>query len=246
MLKKLGQCVGEYKKASILAPLFVTCEVILEVIIPILMAYIIDEGVEMSNLPLIWRTGIVLVVLVIFSMGCGMLSGKFAADASAGFAKNLRQRMFHNVQDFSFTNIDKFSTSGLVTRLTTDVTNLQMAYQMIIRIAVRAPAMLIFSLVMAFFVSPGISLIFLAVTPFLATGLLLVIKNAHPIFERVFKIYDKLNNVVQENLRGIRVVKSFVREDFEEEKFKSVSKDIYDNFSRALKARIFSARLKLS
>ncbi len=241
MLKKLGQCVGEYKKASILAPLFVTCEVILEVIIPILMAYIIDEGVELSNLPLIWKTGIVLVVLVILSLTCGALSGKFAADASSGFAKNLRKKMFHNVQDFSFTNIDKFSTSGLVTRLTTDVTNLQMAYQMIIRIAVRAPAMLIFSLVMAFFVSPRISLIFLAVTPFLATGLLLVIKNAHPIFERVFKIYDNLNNVVQENLRGIRVVKSFVREDFEEEKFKAVSKDIYDNFSRAEKILAFNA-----
>jgi ATP-binding cassette subfamily B protein len=149
--------------------------------------------------------------------------------------------MFHNVQDFSFTNIDKFSTSGLVTRLTTDVTNLQMAYQMIIRIAVRAPAMLIFSLVMAFFVSPKISLIFLAVTPFLAAGLLLVIKNAHPIFERVFKIYDNLNNVVQENLRGIRVVKSFVREDFEEKKFKTVSKDIYDNFSKAEKILAFNA-----
>ena len=145
MLKKLASCIGEYKRDSIFAPLFVTCEVILEVIIPVLMAYIIDFGVEKGNMTVVYVTGTILIVLVGLSMLCGALSGKFAASASAGFAKNLRKRMFHSIQNFSFSNIDKFSTSGLVTRLTTDVTNLQHAYQMIIRIAVRCPAMLIFS-----------------------------------------------------------------------------------------------------
>lgn len=241
MLKKLASCIGEYKRDSLFAPLFVTCEVILEVIIPLLMAYIIDQGIEKSNMSVVVRTGIILVILVLFSMACGSLSGKYAASASAGFAKNLRQKMFYRVQDFSFTNIDRFSTSGLVTRLTTDVSNLQNAYQMIIRIAVRSPAMLIFSLLMAFFVNTQISLIFLAVIPFLALGLFTIMTKAHPIFEKVFKIYDNLNNVVQENLRGIRVVKAFVREDCEEQKFKSVSKDIYDNFTKAEKLLSFNA-----
>jgi len=241
MLKKLAACVGEYKKDSFLAPLFVTFEVILEVIIPLLMAYIIDKGIEQGDMYVIAKTGIILIILVIFSLTCGALSGKYAASASAGFAKNLRKKMFYSVQDFSFTNIDHFSTSGLVTRLTTDVSNLQHAYQMIIRIAVRSPAMLIFSLSMAFFINPKVSLIFLMVTPFLALGLFLIMSKAHPIFEKVFKIYDKLNNVVQENLRGIRVVKAFVREDFEEKKFKDVSKDIYDNFSHAEKLLAFNA-----
>lgn len=233
MLKKLLSCVGEYKKASIFAPLFVTFEVILEVIIPLLMAYIIDYGIKKSNTALTVQTSIIMIVLVLISLCCGALSGKYAAIASAGFAKNLRRKMFHSVQEFSFTNIDHFSTASLVTRLTTDVTNLQNAYQMIIRIAVRCPAMLIFSLSMAFFVNAHISLIFLAVMPFLAIGLYLIVTHAHPIFERVFKTYDRLNKIVQENLRGIRVVKSFVREDFEEQKFKKVSTDIYKDFSKA-------------
>ncbi len=241
MLKKLLACVGEYKKASLLAPFYVTFEVILEVIIPLLMAHIIDEGIEKNNMSAVLLTGAVLLVLVGFSLTCGALSGKYAAIASAGFAKNLRKKMFYNVQDFSFSNIDKFSTSGLVTRLTTDVAHLQMAYQMIIRIAVRSPVMLISSLVAALLVNPKISLVFLAVTPFLAGGLLLITSKAHPIFEKVFRTYDRLNNVVQENLHGIRVVKAFVREDHETEKFRSVSKDIYSYFSRAEKLLAFNA-----
>ncbi len=246
MIKKLASCVGEYKKPSILAPLFVTCEVILEVLIPWLMSYIIDKGIEKGNMQVVFATGIILVVLVGLSMACGALSGKYAAIASAGFAKNLRKRMFHSVQDFSFTNIDHFSTSGLVTRLTTDVSNLQHAYQMIIRIAVRCPAMLIFSLSMAFFVNPRIALIFLAFVPFLGGGLIFIATKAHPIFEKVFKTYDHLNRVVQENLRGMRVVKSFVREDYEVEKFKTVSKKIYDKFSSAERLLAFNSPLMQS
>lgn len=241
MIKKLSQCIGEFKKASILAPLYVTGEVILEVIIPLIMAYIIDCGINKSNMSVTVKASFFLIALVAVSMTCGALSGKYAAIASAGFARNLRQRMFYSVQDFSFTNIDNFSTSSLVTRLTTDVTNLQNAYQMIIRIAVRCPAMLIFSLVMAFYVNASISLIFLALMPFIALGLYAVIRNAHPIFERVFRTYDHLNNVVQENLRGIRVVKAYVREDFEDRKFKNVSEKIYKDFSRAEKILAFNA-----
>lgn len=243
MLKKLASCIGEYKKPSILAPLFVTCEVILEVLIPWLMSYIIDYGIEKSNMELTSAIGVLLVVLVGLSMFCGAMAGKYAAIAAAGFAKNLRKKMFYSVQDFSFTNIDKFSTSGLVTRLTTDVSNLQNAYQMIIRIAVRCPAMLAFSLSMAFFVNPRVSLIFLAAVPILGGGLILIATKAHPIFESVFKTYDRLNQVVQENLRGIRVVKAFVREDFEENKFKKVSGEIYNKFSAAERLLSFNSPL---
>ncbi len=243
MLKKLASCIEEYKKPSILAPLFVTFEVILEVLIPWLMSYIIDHGIEKSNMKLVGAIGALLVVLVGLSMFCGAMSGRYAAIAAAGFAKNLRKKMFYSVQDFSFTNIDKFSTSGLVTRLTTDVSNLQNAYQMIIRIAVRCPAMLVFSLSMAFFVNPRISLIFLAVIPFLGGGLILIATKAHPIFESVFKTYDRLNQVVQENLRGIRVVKAFVREDFEENKFKKVSGEIYNKFCSAERLLSFNSPL---
>ncbi len=246
MLKKLAACIGEYKRPSILAPLFVTFEVILEVLIPWLMSYIIDQGIEKSNLGTVFLIGLLLIVLVGLSMLCGALSGKYAAIASSGFAKNLRKKMFHSVQDFSFSNIDKFSTSGLITRLTTDVTNLQHAYQMIIRIAVRCPAMLIFSLSMAFFVNAKIALIFLALAPILGGGLIFIATKAHPIFEKVFKTYDLLNQVVRENLRGMRVVKAFVREDFEEEKFKTVSKKIYDKFSSAERILAFNSPLMQS
>lgn len=246
MIKNLASCIGEYRRPSILAPLFVTCEVILEVLIPWLMSYIIDYGIKDSNLSTVVFVGIILVVLVGLSMFCGAMSGRYAAIASSGFAKNLRKRMFHSVQDFSFTNIDRFSTSGLVTRLTTDVSNLQNAYQMIIRIAVRCPAMLVFSLSMAFFVNTRIAIIFLAMIPLLGGGLILIATKAHPIFEKVFKTYDRLNRVVQENLRGIRVVKAFVREDFEEGKFKEVSKDIYDKFSLAERILSFNAPLMQS
>ena len=241
MIKRLSQCIREYKKASILAPLFVTGEVILEVVIPLLMANLIDNGVDAGDMNEILRMGLWLVAACVASLACGALSGKYAAIASAGFAKNLRRDMFANVQEFSFSNIDKFSTASLVTRLTTDVSNVQMAFQMIIRIAVRGPMMLFFALFMALSLNWRLSLIFFAAIPFLGTGLYLVATRAHPIFERVFKTYDKLNNVVQENLHGIRVVKSFVREDHEIEKFGKVSKSIYNDFSKAERILAFNS-----
>ena len=241
MIKRLSQCIREYKKASILAPVFVTGEVILEVVIPLLMANLIDNGVDAGDMNEILRMGLWLVAACIASLTCGALSGKYAAIASAGFAKNLRRDMFANVLEFSFSNIDKFSTASLVTRLTTDVSNVQMAFQMIIRIAVRGPMMLFFALFMALSLNWRLSLIFFAAIPFLGTGLYLVATRAHPIFERVFKTYDKLNNVVQENLHGIRVVKSFVREDHEIEKFGKVSKSIYNDFSKAERILAFNS-----
>ncbi len=243
MIKKLIKSVREYKRDSLLAPIFVTLEVIMEVIIPYLMAELIDKGIDNGNMNYILKMGIILAVSCVISLTFGALSGKYAASASAGFAKNLRKDMFYNVQKFSFSNIDKFSTSSIVTRLTTDVTNVQNAYQMIIRVAVRSPLMLIFSMIMAFSINHKLSLIYLAAVPILGVGLYFIATKAHPIFERVFKIYDKLNNVVQENLHGIRVVKSYVREDYEEKKFKNVSQDIYGDFVKAEKLIAFNSPL---
>ncbi len=227
MIKRLSKCIREYKLPSILSPIFVSLEVVMEVLIPLMMGWLIDNGIEKSDSAYVLKIGGILVVLCLFSLFFGVAAGTFAAKASSGFAKNLRHDMFHNIQSFSFANIDKFSTSGLVTRLTTDVTNLQNSYQMIIRIAVRSPSMLIFSLAMALSINAKLSMIFLCIIPFLALGLGFVISKAHPVFKRVFKIYDKLNTVVNENLHGIRVVKSFVREEEEENKFKGVSGTIY-------------------
>lgn len=235
MIRNLAGCIREYKRASVLTPIFVTMEVVMEVIIPLLMARLIDLGIDQGDMAMIVRLGLALVLSTMISLAFGALSGKYAAAASAGFAKNLRKDMYERVQDFSFSNIDRFSTSSIVTRLTTDVTNVQNAFQMIIRVAVRAPIMLVFSLGMAFSVNPSLSLIFLAAIPVLGLGLYLVASRAHPIFERVFKTYDRLNTVVQENLRGIRVVKSYVREDHERAKFGGVSESIYKDFSRAEK-----------
>ncbi|MEG2935282.1 MAG: ABC transporter ATP-binding protein [Clostridium sp.] len=243
MLKKLSESIRQYKKDSLLAPMFMVLEVVMEVIIPLLMASLIDLGVDAGNSTYILKIGMVLILSCGMSLLFGALSGRHAAKASAGFAKNLRKDMYYNVQKFSFSNIDKFSTASIVTRLTTDVTNVQNAYQMIIRVAVRGPVMLIFALFMSFRVSSKLAVIFLCAIPVLAVGLLLIIKYAHPIMERVFKTYDHLNNVVQENLHGIRVVKSFVREDFEEEKFKKVSKSIYDDFVKAEKMIAFNGPL---
>ena len=243
MIKNLASCVGKYIKDSILAPIFVTCEVIMEVIIPWLMAYIIDEGINKSDMNAVLKYGIILVVLTLVSLLFGALSGSFAASASAGFAKNVRRKMYYKVQDYSFANIDKFSSASLVTRMTTDVTNVQNAYQMIVRIAVRAPVMLIFALFMSISINARLSLIFLLTLPILGVGLFYIASRAHPIFEFVFKTYDKLNNVVQENLRGIRVVKSFVREEYEDAKFKSVSQVIYEKFTKAEKLLAFNAPL---
>lgn len=243
MIKRLAQCIREYKKPSLLAPLFVTLEVIIEVFIPTIMANIIDKGIAAGDSAYIIKTGLLLVVLALLSLTCGALSGKYAAIASAGFAKNLRKDMYGKVQTYSFSNIDKFSASGLVTRLTTDVTNLQNSYQMIIRTAVRAPFMLIFAFCMTAITNVKMATIFLAVIPILGIGLISVAAYVHPTFEKVFKTYDNLNNVVQENLRGIRVVKSFVREDHEIKKFNSVSDKIYKLFSKA--ERILSVNAPL-
>ena len=235
MIKQLSKCVREYKKSSLLAPFFVSLEVVMEVVIPYYMGKLLDNGINAGDMNYIIKIGSMLAVFCVMSMIFGVLAGKYAAFASVGFAKNLRHDMFHNVQNFSFSNIDSFSVSGLVTRVTTDVTNLQNAYQMIIRIAVRAPLMLVFSLAMTMKVNARLSMIFLAVVPLLGLGLGLIVKNAHPIFTKVFKIYDKLNRVVSENLSGIRVVKSFVREDKEKDKFNDVSEMIYAGFVKAEK-----------
>ena len=243
MIKQLSKCIREYKLSSILTPFLVSLEVIMEVFIPFLMGKMIDDGIDKGDTAFVVKTGILLVVICLFSLFFGVAAGVTAAKASAGFAKNLRHDMFHNVQSFSFANIDRFSAAGLVTRLTTDVTNLQNSYQMIIRIAVRSPAMLIFSLVMALGINGKISSVFLCVIPLLGLGLGLVVKYAHPIFKRVFKTYDRLNSVVAENLHGIRVVKSFVRETEEEKKFRSVSDTIYSDTKRAENIIAFNAPL---
>ena len=229
MIKRLGSCIREYKLPSLLSPLFVSLEVLMEVLIPFLMGKLIDNGIDKADTAYVIKVGVLLVILCMFSLWFGVLAGNYASKASAGFAKNMRHDMYHNVQNFSFSNIDKFSSSSLVTRLTTDVMHLQNAYQMIIRIAVRSPIMTIMSLVMAFRINARLASVFLCVIPFLGAGLFLITKKAHPVFKRMFKKYDRLNTVVSENLRGIRVVKSFVREDTEEKKFKDVSGEIYND-----------------
>ncbi|MBA2133940.1 ABC transporter ATP-binding protein [Capillibacterium thermochitinicola] len=246
MFKQLFSCIGEYKKESLLAPLTVTGEVMLEVLIPLIMADLIDKGIVLGRMDVILRLGGILVVAVLISLAFGVLAGLYASRASAGFAANLRKRMYYAVQDFSFSNIDRFSTASLVTRLTTDVTHVEHAYQMVIRVAVRSPMMLLFSLLMSFRVNPGLSLIFLVVIPFLGLGLYLIARRAFPIFHRVFRAYDRLNRVVQENLRGIRVVKSFVREEHETRKFRAVSQQIHDDFILAEKILALNAPLMQS
>ena len=227
MIKKLLSCVREYKLPSILSPLTVSMEVLIEVLIPYLMADLIDYGINKGDMPYILKMGLFLFLCALVSLMFGVLSGRFAAKASAGFAKNLRHDMFHAVQDFSFANIDKFSTASIITRLTTDVTQVQNAYQMIIRIAVRSPLMFAMSLIMALRVNAKVSMVFLIAVPILIGALGFIMIKVHKIFERMFKTYDELNNTVQENLHGIRVVKAFVREDYEQKKFKGVSKLIY-------------------
>ena len=243
MIKKLARYINGYKKDSILTPIFVMLEVIMEVLIPFLMADLIDKGIDGGNIPLIIKLGLALLIGAFISLFFGALAGKTAATASAGFAKNLRKGMFYNIQDFSFSNVDKFSNSSLITRLTTDVTNVQMSYQMIIRNAARSPLMLIFALTAAFGISSKLSLIFLTMIPVLGIGLYLIIKNAFPIFERVFKSYDNLNRIVQENLSGIRVVKSFIREEHEIDKFSKTSEEISKDFIKAEKLLAFNMPL---
>jgi len=243
MIRTLLKSVREYKTHSFLAPLFVALEVVLEVAITYLMASLIDKGIEAGNMAHIYKMGGLLVLCALVSLCCGALSGRSAAIASTGFAKNLRKDMYYNVQTFAFSDIDKFSTASLITRLTTDVERVQQAYMMIIRGAVRSPAMMVFSLIMAFSINPKIAPVFLFVIPVLALGLYIIMSHAHPIFTRVFKTYDKLNLVVQENLRGIRVVKAFVREEHEKEKFKNVSEQIFTDMGGAQRIVAFNMPL---
>lgn len=240
MIKTLAKSIREYKTPSILSPVFVAIEVILECLMPLVIMEFIaainpdgttsTEAVQMST---ILTYGGILIGMAVLSLATGMLSGRFAARASAGFAKNLRKDMYYAIQDYSFHNIDRFSTSSLVTRQTTDVTNVQMAFMMIIRVAIRCPLMLIFSLAMSFSVNVTISWIFLALVPVLASVLVVIIFKTHPIFERVFHKYDNMNRSVRENIKGIRVVKSFVREDFEKNKFATASEDVRKDFTLA-------------
>ena len=236
MIKRLLKSVREFKKDALLTPFFVVLEVVMEVIIPLIMALLIDKGIDGQDMAAIWKYGIILVLCAMLALVFGAAAGTFAARASTGFARNLRHDMYYNVQNFSFSNIDKFSTGSIVTRLTTDVTNVQNAFQMCTRIAVRCPVMLVFALFMAMKINSRMALVFLAVLPILAIGMGILMKVVGPVFERAFKIYDRMNTVVQENVRGIRVVKTYVREDHETEKFEGVSGMLYRTFSKAQKA----------
>ena len=267
MIKTLARSIREYKKASILAPFFVAIEVVLEILIPYLMGYVIDYGVNAvkgytwcnnlgeliplilkgykgivpdgalatGNFTIVWQLSLVLLACALLSLSCGVLAGRYAAIAGSGYAGNLRHDLYYKIQEFSFANLDKFSTPSLITRLTSDVTNVQMAYQMIVRIAVRAPIMLVLAFVMSVRIKWQLSLIFLGVIPIIAVGAYLLLSRTHPIYERVFKKYDDLNAVVEENLRGIRVVKSYVRSDYEKQKFGKTSTEIFTDFVHAEK-----------
>lgn len=243
MIKTLLKSVRQYKKQTIITPILVALDVIVEIFIPLLMASLIDKGITQHDILYIAKSGTLLIVMSLVSLFLGIMHGRTASTASAGFAKNLRQDMYHKMQEYSFSNIDKFSSSSLVTRLTTDITNVQTAFQMLTRIAVRAPLMAVFAFIMVMGINKKISLIFLGIIPILGFGLGLIAKRAFPKFEKVFKTYDELNNVVQENVRGIRVVKSYVLEDEEREKFGKVSEKIYDLFSKAEKTVLFNTPL---
>lgn len=233
MLKTLAGSLREYRKSSFAAIFFSGIEVIFEIVIPLCMSNLIDNGIEKSNMSMVWKFGILLLVFALLQLATGMLSAYTAAKAATGFSANLRQDMYDNMQTFAFSNIDRFSTASIVTRLTTDVTNVQNAYQMLIKLAVRGPVMLIVSMIVSFRINRQISFIFLAIVPVLGVLLALIVRKVHPVFERVFHTYDDLNNVVQEDLRGIRVVKSCNREDLEISKFKKISQDIYKGFAKA-------------
>lgn len=231
----------EYKKGSLATIFLSVLEAAFEILIPLCMAKVIDCGVDAGNMNAVWKYGIILLACALFQLLTGVLAAHVAARTSVGFSANLRQDMFDNVQTFSFSNIDKFSTASIVTRLTTDVTNIQNAYQMLIRMAIRGPVMLIFSMIVTFRINSAIALIFLAVIPVMTALLLLIIKKVNPIFGRVFRTYDELNNVVQENVRGIRVVKSFDREEYETAKFKEISARIYNDFAKGERLLAFNS-----
>ena len=240
MIRRLLRCIREYKWATILSPLCMIGEVYMEVKIPLVLSKIVDLGVEMSDMGAVVQYGLVLVLYALCSLAFGVASAFFASYAATGFARNLRHDMYYNVQTFDFSNIDKFSTSSIVTRLTSDVANLQMGFQMLIRMAIRCPMMLILATSNAYSISPRLCFVYCVALPLLGLGLYILMKTVYPIFDRVFRTYDKLNNVVQENLHGIRVVKSFVREDRETEKFTTVSEEIYKDFCKAERTLAFN------
>lgn len=239
MIKRILKCVREYKTPSILSPVFIMGEVIIECLIPFITAKLIDNIENKCDIAIIGKYGLILVAMAIASLVCGALAGHFCAVASTGFAKNLRHDLFYAVQNYSFANIDKFSSSSLVTRLTTDVTNVQNSYMMVIRTAIRSPFMLIFSIVMTVKLSPTLTTAFLVMIPFLIVGIFVVVVKALPLFKRIFKRYDALNNSVQENVSGIRAVKSFVREEYENSKFKIASDNVCNDFTTAEKLMAF-------
>ena len=241
MIKTLLGSLREYKRGSILTILLSILEAAFEILIPLCMADLIDQGIDLGNMAAVWKFGIAILIFAALQLLTGVLSAHIAAKTSVGFSANLRQDMYDNVQTFSFSNIDKFSTASIVTRLTTDVTNIQNAYQMLIRMAVRGPVMLVFSMIVSFRINTTIALIFLAVIPIMALLLLLIIRKVGPLFGRVFRTYDTLNNVVQENVRGIRVVKSFDQEDHEIKKFKGISQSIYEDFAAGERLLAFNS-----
>ena len=241
MIKTLLGSLREYKRGSILTILLSVLEAAFEILIPLRMADLIDQGIDLGNMAAVWKFGIAILIFAALQLLTGVLSAHVAAKTSVGFSANLRQDMYDNVQTFSFSNIDKFSTASIVTRLTTDVTNIQNAYQMLIRMAVRGPVMLVFSMIVSFRINTTIALIFLAVIPIMALLLLLIIRKVGPLFGRVFRTYDTLNNVVQENVRGIRVVKSFNQEDHEIKKFKGISQSIYEDFAAGERLLAFNS-----
>lgn len=235
IISSLAAEVKQYKLPSLLTPVFVILEVLMEVLIPFVIAHLIDNGVEVGNYQVITEAGTILIILALLALLFGILAGRTSAVASAGFARNLRRAVFSNVQKFSFSNIDKYSAPSLITRLTTDVTNIQNSFMMIIRVAIRSPVMFLASFIMVLIIKPEMALIFACVVPILGVGITILTVKTFPIFERVFQKYDSLNSVVRENIRGIRVVKSFVREGFEKKKFKKASADIYEDFTAAEK-----------
>jgi len=243
MLKYLLRCVRQYKWAALLSPLCMVGEVAMETRIPRIISNIVDLGVEPGNITVVWQQGLLLVLCAFVSLGFGVLSAVFAAQAGTGFARNLRHDMYHKVQTFDFGNIDKFSTSSIITRLTSDVANIQMTFQMMIRMAVRCPMMVVLASINVYQLSPKLCLVYCMSLPLLVVGLTVLIKLVFPIFDRVFKTYDRLNNTVQENLHGMRVVKSFVREDKETEKFTSTSGDIFNDFVTAERIMAFNSPL---
>lgn len=240
MIKELAKCIREYKKASILTPIFVSLEVVMECIIPFIIAQLVNRIKDGCEFHTILSYGAVLLLMALMSLAFGALSASYCATASCGFARNLRQDLFYKLQTYSFTNIDRFSTSSLITRLTTDTANVQMAYMMIIRIAIRCPLMLVFSFTMAFIMGGKMAWIFFFTIPVLGIALFLVIKKAMPVFKKVFKKYDRLNNSIQENIKGMRVVKSYVREEYEKEKFGSAAEDICKDFTKAERILAFN------